>query len=100
MTRQGLSVIEGGLNAREVCGQTPPPSPPLQGEGKKATHCALLAALIALLLTACARPPVVIDSGCHAYRVIRPSRADTTETLRQVLSHNQTWRARCMGRQK
>ena len=57
------------------------------------------AALMALLLTACARPPIVIDSGCHAYRVI-PSRADTTETLRQVLSHNQTWRARCMGRQK
>lgn len=55
-------------------------------------------ALMALLLTACARPPIVIDSGCHAYRVIRPSRADTTETLRQVLSHNQTWRARCMGR--
>ncbi|SAM71638.1 hypothetical protein CHUV0807_2353 [Cardiobacterium hominis] len=52
--------------------------------------------LMALLLTACARPPIVIDSGCHAYRVIRASRADTPETLRQVLSHNQTWRARCM----
>ena len=59
---------------------------------------AVKTALIALLLTACARPPIVIDSGCHAYRVIRPSRNDTTETLRQVLAHNQTWRARCMGR--
>ena len=64
------------------------------------TKTAVKTALMALLLTACARPPIVIDSGCHAYRVIRPSRADTTETLRQVLSHNQTWRARCMGRQK
>ena len=53
-------------------------------------------ALMALLLTACARPPIVIDSGCLAYRVIRASRADTPETLRQVLAHNQTWRARCM----
>lgn len=61
---------------------------------------AIKTTLMALLLTACARPPIVIDSGCHAYRIIRASRADTPETLRQVLAHNQTWRARCMGRRQ
>ena len=98
MIRNVLSVIKGGLNTHEACGQTSPhPSP---WGGGKAAPGALLAALIALLLTACARPPVVIDSGCHTYRVIRPSRLDTTDTLRQVLAHNQTWRARCMGRRQ
>lgn len=128
MIKNVLSVIKGGLNThgrlgwvltqREKTASTaailnptpaiphrgrehgkaaPPPSP--RGAGGKAAPGALLAALIALTLTACARPPIVIDSGCHAYRVIRASRADTVETLRQVLAHNQTWRARC-ARQK
>lgn len=39
--------------------------------------------------------PEVRDSACVAFEVIRPSRADTAETKRQVLQHNTTYRRIC-----
>lgn len=52
--------------------------------------------LIAAALAGCAaKPPVIIDASCASFTVIRPSRADTEETLRQILAHNRTWRALC-----
>ena len=52
--------------------------------------------LIAAALAGCAsKPPIIIDASCVSFTVIRPSRADTDETLRQILAHNQTWRALC-----
>lgn len=55
--------------------------------------------LLALLLTGCAsRAPVVIDSACERFAVLRPSRQDTMETQRQILAHNRIWRAACTGK--
>ena len=54
--------------------------------------------LLALLLAGCAsRAPVVIDSACDRFAVLRPSRQDTMETQRQILAHNRIWRAACTG---
>ena len=54
--------------------------------------------LLALLLTGCTgRAPVVIDSACDRFAVLRPSRQDTMETQRQILIHNRAWRAACIG---
>ena len=54
--------------------------------------------LLALLLAGCAsRAPVIIDSACERFAVIRPSRQDTMETQRQILVHNRVWRAACAG---
>jgi hypothetical protein len=33
--------------------------------------------------------------ACAVFSVIHPSRVDTPETKRQVLAHNQTYRATC-----
>lgn len=38
-----------------------------------------------------------INAGCAAFEVIKPDRADTLETKRQILVHNQTYRNRCPG---
>lgn len=35
------------------------------------------------------------DVSCSSFSVIRPSRADTLDTKRQVLVHNNTYRALC-----
>lgn len=51
--------------------------------------------LTAVLAGCAAKPPIIIDASCVSFTVIRPSRADTDETLRQILAHNQTWRALC-----
>lgn len=48
----------------------------------------------AFLLSGCARN-VVVDSSCDSFRVIHPSRQDTTETQRQVLAHNKIWEHMC-----
>lgn len=35
------------------------------------------------------------DVSCTSFQIIRPSRDDTLDTKRQVLAHNNTWRALC-----
>lgn len=37
----------------------------------------------------------VINPSCSGFALIKASRQDTTETLRQVLAHNQTYREIC-----
>ena len=65
--------------------------------------CGVLLFLPLLLLAGCATVsgPVsgVSASGfCAVARLIRPSRADTPETLRQILAHNEKVRRLCGGR--
>jgi hypothetical protein len=59
----------------------------------------LTAFLLAMPLAACAtaRPPELSLAGgyCAVARLIRPSRADTPGTLRQILAHNEKVRALC-----
>lgn len=38
---------------------------------------------------------LTLPGACAAFSIIRPSRVDTLETKRQVLAHNQTYRAVC-----
>lgn len=54
-------------------------------------------ALIALGLmpTACETATFETDTACLSFNIIRPSRSDTAETLRQVAEHNAAWRAVC-----
>lgn len=40
-------------------------------------------------------PELIVPGACAAFDTINPSRADTLETKRQVLAHNQTYRAVC-----
>ncbi|MDY4280040.1 MAG: hypothetical protein SOX56_02980 [[Pasteurella] mairii] len=57
----------------------------------------LVFALVMSLLTACQTPAIsVINSACDGFALIKASRQDSTETLRQILVHNQTYRAICM----
>ncbi|TNG92714.1 hypothetical protein FHQ28_12460 [Pasteurellaceae bacterium USgator11] len=54
----------------------------------------LLTAL--LLLTACSNKVIsVTNASCAGFSLIKASRQDSTETLRQVLVHNQTYREIC-----
>lgn len=55
------------------------------------------ALLIAMgLLTACNNKAIsVINSSCAGLGVIKASRQDTTETLRQIAVHNATYREIC-----
>lgn len=58
----------------------------------------LLTSLVLLGLCACNAPaPLIIDSSCVAFAPIYASKQDTTETKRQILSHNQSWQSRCGG---
>ena len=41
-------------------------------------------------------PRVVISDYCLNDRIIRPSRADTADTIKQVASHNARYRAACI----
>ena len=51
---------------------------------------------VTLLLTACTSPGIsVINPSCAGFSVISASRQDTTETLRQISIHNETYRAIC-----
>lgn len=59
----------------------------------------LCAATIAISGCATTRQEVP-DVSCSSFSVIRPSRADTPETKRQVLIHNQTWRAMCEAKSR
>lgn len=51
------------------------------------------------LLTGCATGTFAIDgptdTACKSFRVIRASKADTTETKRQVIGHNRAYEAIC-----
>ena len=54
--------------------------------------------IVSILLVACNNPKTyVINSSCAGFKVIKASRHDTTETLRQVLIHNKTYREICRG---
>lgn len=44
------------------------------------------------------RTPTTVDSSCTSYQIIRPSRADTLDTKRQVLAHNTIHRKLCGGK--
>ncbi|WP_414146329.1 hypothetical protein [Gallibacterium salpingitidis] len=47
-------------------------------------------------LVACSQPVTyVTNSSCAGFSIIKASRNDTTETLRQILVHNQTYREIC-----
>ena len=47
-------------------------------------------------LTACNNKAIsVINSSCAVFGVIKASRQDTTETLRQIAVHNATYREIC-----
>ena len=39
--------------------------------------------------------PQVQDTACTAFEIIKPSRADTPGTKRQVLQHNTVWKKLC-----
>ncbi|OBX08337.1 hypothetical protein QV09_09605 [Gallibacterium salpingitidis] len=59
----------------------------------KKKHVLLIATA---LLTACTKPVTyVTNSSCAGFSLIKASRLDTTETLRQILVHNQTYREIC-----
>ncbi|NBI12151.1 hypothetical protein GVX81_00615 [[Haemophilus] felis] len=58
----------------------------------------LLVALAVMgLLSSCTNTVTyeVTNSSCAGFSLIKASRQDTTETLRQVLIHNQTYRQIC-----
>lgn len=58
-----------------------------------ATKTLLLLALSWML--GCQSTGTIVIDNCAAFDLIYPSRADSTETLRQVLNHNQTYEAIC-----
>ena len=39
--------------------------------------------------------PTVVDTSCKVFEVIRWSRSDTDETIRQVKAHNAVWKSLC-----
>jgi hypothetical protein len=51
--------------------------------------------LVISALSGCAHQAPVQDTACAAFDIIRPSKADTAETKRQVLTHNTTFRKLC-----
>ena len=50
---------------------------------------------ILCLLSGCATGTFGIDSGCKSFKPIAASKADTTDTKRQVIGHNRAWNAIC-----
>ncbi|RRN04670.1 hypothetical protein EIM44_04315 [Bibersteinia trehalosi] len=62
----------------------------------------LVALAVAALLPACTKTVTyeVTNSSCAGFSVIKASRQDTTETLRQVLIHNTTYRQICDAGEK
>lgn len=56
----------------------------------------LVALAVMMSLTACnSRAISVINPSCSGFGVIKASRQDTTETLRQIAVHNATYREIC-----
>lgn len=46
-------------------------------------------------LAACGTVTAATDSGCKSFRPIRWSKADTTQTQREVVAHNRAFDAIC-----
>jgi hypothetical protein len=55
----------------------------------------MLLTVISALSGCTHRQAQVQDTACVAFEIIRPSRADTADTKRQVLAHNTTYRRVC-----
>ena len=56
----------------------------------------LIAMLTAVtILTGCASAPLGTDPACTVFEPICASRADTEETIRQILGHNAAFEAMC-----
>ena len=56
----------------------------------------LVALAVMMSLTACNNRAIsVINPSCSGFGVIKASRQDTTETLRQIAVHNATYREIC-----
>lgn len=57
----------------------------------------LVALAVAASLTSCTKTVTyeVTNSSCAGFGLIKASRKDTTETLRQILTHNNTYRQIC-----
>lgn len=58
-----------------------------------------LVAMLVASMSSCTRTAgletTIVVTGCHAFQKIYPSRADTTETKRQILAHNLTHQEIC-----
>lgn len=57
----------------------------------------MLLCAVTIAISGCETTKGMTDSSCQSFSIIRPARSDTLETKRQVLAHNQTWRALCNG---
>lgn len=55
----------------------------------------LVLALMPLMSSCTSTVTSVTTTGCTAFSLIYPSRADTVETKRQVLAHNLTYEEVC-----
>lgn len=56
----------------------------------------LVVALVSSLLMSCTQTETfVINASCAGFRLIKASREDSTETLRQIKVHNQSYREIC-----
>ena len=56
----------------------------------------MLALMVISATSGCAhRQAQTQDTACTAFEIIKPSRADTPGTKRQVLTHNTTYRRIC-----
>ena len=62
--------------------------------------CKLMLPLSAIFALSCCVPtdkPKSAPPLCGAFFIIHPSRLDTVETKRQVLTHNTVYRGACQG---
>ena len=58
-----------------------------------AIQVAMLAAVT--ILTGCASAPLGTDPACTVFEPICASRADTEDTIRQIIGHNAAFEAMC-----
>lgn len=62
------------------------------------TKKALTVLVLAALMSSCSSTggsETVVVTGCSAFGLIYPSRADTAKTKRQILAHNLTYKEVC-----
>lgn len=50
--------------------------------------------------TSCKTADILEVNNCTAFGLIYPSRADTTETKRQILTHNQVYERVCLNKEQ
>lgn len=55
--------------------------------------------LLMTLMSSCKQADILEINNCTAFGLIYPSRADTTETKRQVLTHNQIYERVCLNKE-